>query len=139
MYKNIRNYLFLCELILNFIIVYLCTILLSSLWCTPFCLAQTLEITICIIPLVTWEVVAFKCSVQFSSVAVSSFHYNDVIMITRLTIVFSALLFRRRSKKTSKLRVTSLCVGNSPGTGEFPAQMTSNAENVFIWWRHHVC
>ena len=31
-------------------------------------------------------------------------------------------LFRRRSKKTSKLRVTGLCVGNSPGTGEFPAQ-----------------
>ena len=40
-------------------------------------------------------------------------------------------LFRRRSKKTSKLRVTGLCVGNSPGTGEFPAQMASNAE-----WRH---
>ena len=29
-------------------------------------------------------------------------------------------LFWRRSKKTSKLRVTGLCVGNSPGTGEFP-------------------
>ena len=23
-------------------------------------------------------------------------------------------------------------------TGEFPAQMASNAENVFIWWRLHV-
>ena len=46
-------------------------------------------------------------------------------------------LFRRRSKKTSKLRATGLCVGNSPGTGEFPAQMASNAENVSIWWRHH--
>ena len=47
-------------------------------------------------------------------------------------------LFRRRSKKTPKLRVTGLCGGNSPGTGEFPAQMASNAENVYIWWRHHV-
>ena len=47
-------------------------------------------------------------------------------------------LYRRRSKKTSKLRVTGLCVGNSPGTGEFTAQMASNAENVSIWWRHHV-
>ena len=46
-------------------------------------------------------------------------------------------LFRRRSKQTSKLRVTGLCAGNSPGTGEFPTQMTSNAENVSIWWRHH--
>ena len=46
--------------------------------------------------------------------------------------------FRRRSKQTSKLRVTGLCVGNSPGAGEFPAQMASYAENVSIWWRHHV-
>ena len=45
-------------------------------------------------------------------------------------------LFGRRSKKTSKLRVTGLCEGNSPGTGEFPAQRTSNAENVSIWWRY---
>ena len=47
-------------------------------------------------------------------------------------------LFRRRWKKTSELRVTGLCVGNSQVTGEFPAQMASNAENVSIWWRHHV-
>ena len=46
-------------------------------------------------------------------------------------------LFGRRSKKTSKLRVAGLCAGNSPGIGEFPAQMASNAENVSIWWRHH--
>ena len=48
------------------------------------------------------------------------------------------LPFRRRSKKTPKLRVTGLCGGNSPETGEFPAQRASNAENVSIWWRHHV-
>ena len=46
-------------------------------------------------------------------------------------------LFRLKSKITSKLRVTGLCAGNSPGTGEFPAQMASYAENVSIWWRHH--
>ena len=77
-----------------------------------------------------------------------SFHYSDVIMstmasqITTVTSVYSFigfnLLFRRRSKKISKLRVTGLCEGNSPVTGEFPAQMASNAENVSIWWRHHV-
>ena len=37
-------------------------------------------------------------------------------------------LCRRRSKKTSKLRVTGLCE-NSPVTGEFPAQRASNSEN----------
>ena len=46
-------------------------------------------------------------------------------------------LFGQRSKKTSKFRVTGLCVENSPGTGEFPAQRASYAENVSIWWRHH--
>ena len=47
-------------------------------------------------------------------------------------------LFRRRSKKTPKLRVTGLCKGNSPVTGEFPTQRASNAENVSIWWRHQM-
>ena len=47
-------------------------------------------------------------------------------------------LFMCRSKKTSKLRITGLCAGNSPATGEFPAQRASNTENVSIWWRHHV-
>ena len=54
--------------------------------------------------------------------------------ITSLTIVYS---FWRRSKKISKLRVSGLCGGHLPVTGEFPAQMASNAENVSIWWRHH--
>ena len=46
-------------------------------------------------------------------------------------------LFRRRSKKTSKPRVTGLCEGNSPVISEFPTQRASNAESVSIWWRHH--
>ena len=46
-------------------------------------------------------------------------------------------LFRRRSKKISKLRVTGLCEGIHPVTGEFPAQRTGTADNVPIWWRHH--
>ena len=46
-------------------------------------------------------------------------------------------LFRRRSKKTSKLSVTGLWAGNSPVTGEFHTQRSSSAENVSLWWRHH--
>ena len=49
-------------------------------------------------------------------------------------------LFRHRSKKTSKLRITGFCEGNPSVTGEFPAQRASNTENISIWWRHHnVC
>ena len=42
--------------------------------------------------------------------------------------MFLNRLFRRRSKKTLKLRVTGLYAGNSTVPGEFPAQMASNAE-----------
>ena len=50
----------------------------------------------------------------------------------RLDCLFKPL-FRHRSKKTPKLRVTGLCEGNIPVTGE----RASNAENISIWSRHH--
>ena len=54
-------------------------------------------------------------------------------LITSFTSVYPTVYLMQWSKKTSKLRVTGLWV-----TGEFPAQMTSNAENVSIWWRHNM-
>ena len=48
-------------------------------------------------------------------------------------------LFRRRSKKTSKLRVTGVCEGNSSVNGKIPAhKRASNAEKASILWRPHV-
>ena len=52
--------------------------------------------------------------------------------ITGVTIVYTT----KESKK--KFLVTCLCEANSLVTGEIPAQRASNAENVCIWWRHHV-
>ena len=40
-------------------------------------------------------------------------------------------LFRRRSKKRSKPRVTGLFVGNSPVTGEFPAKKGTITRKMF--------
>ena len=77
---------------------------------------------------------------RFHRISLFITHYNDVIMSAMASLITNFLLnrfFWRRSKKTSKLRVTGLCAGNSPVTGEFPAQRASNAENVSIWWRHH--
>ena len=45
--------------------------------------------------------------------------------ITSLTIVYSTVY--SGADKKIKLRVTGLCAGNSPVTGEFPAQKASNA------------
>ena len=85
----------------------------------------------------------WRLSPSLSIVRLRHGHHNDVIIsamasqINSLTIVYSTVYSRRRSRKTPKLRVTGLCEGNSPVTGEFPAQKASNAENVSIWWRHH--
>ena len=66
-------------------------------------------------------------------------HYRDLIISNHQPDdCLLNRLFRRRSKKASKLRGTGLCAGNSPVPGEFPAQSASNAENVSIWWRHRV-
>ena len=49
-------------------------------------------------------------------------------------------LFRHRSKKTSKLRVTGLREGNSPVTSEFPEVtgefLAQKPVTRNIWWRH---
>ena len=47
--------------------------------------------------------------------------------ITSLTSVYSTVYMGAYQRKHQ-----------ISGTGEFPAQMASNAENVSIWWRHHV-
>ena len=91
--------------------------------------------------LLTWINLSLSCNVT----ARGTFYWyiSDVIkgvMASQITSVTCLLnrLFMRISKKTSKLRVTGVCEGNSPMTEDFPAQMASNAENVTIWWRHHV-
>ena len=57
--------------------------------------------------------------------------------IISLAIVYSTVYSGANQRKSPKLRVTGLCAGNSPVTGEFPAQRASNAKNASIWWRHH--
>ena len=47
-------------------------------------------------------------------------------------------LFRRRSKKTSKLRVTGLCVGNSPVNSPHKGPVTRKMfpfDNVIMLWK----
>ena len=54
---------------------------------------------------------------------------SDSVLNHQLHDCLLTRLFRRRSKKTSKLRVTGLCEGNSPVTGEFPAQRPVTRKN----------
>ena len=67
-------------------------------------------------------------------------HHSDVLMgsrITGISIVYSTFFLRSRWMKTSKVRATGLCEGNSSVTGEFPTQRMSKEEHISIWSRHH--
>ena len=70
--------------------------------------------------------------------------YGDVIMIkmasqiTSLAIVYSTVYSAKIKENIRAPRHWPLC-REFTGTGEFPAQTASNAENVSIWWRHHGC
>ena len=73
------------------------------------------------------------------------YNHNDVIMGAMDPKSSASRVFAQpfihcadQSKhQNSASTVTGLCVGNSPVTGHFPAQMASNAENVSIWWPNH--
>ena len=56
--------------------------------------------------------------------------------ITSPTIFTQPLIQAQIKENIKAPRLWPLC-GEFTGTGEFPAQMASNAENVSIWWRHH--
>ena len=96
----------------------------------------------CFIPLNYTDVTDSKHVAYFGTKFEKTLHWrhnerNDVSNHQRLDYLLT-YLFRRRSKKISKLRVTGLFEGNLPVTGYTPAQRVSNAENVSIWWRHHI-
>ena len=70
--------------------------------------------------------------------------YSDIIMGVMASKSPALPLFTQpliqAGIKTSKVRVPGLCAGNSPVTGEFPAQMASNAgmfpfdDAIMVWW-----
>ena len=103
---------------------------------------------VCIVFFLSWYSFGlFWCGIYIHSLPIcftgsgAPSHYSDVTMTTMVSRIqphgwLLNRLFRRRSKKTSKLRVTGLCAGNSPVTGAFPAQRASDTENNSIWWRH---
>ena len=70
-------------------------------------------------------------------------HYCDVIMdvmvseITSLTIVYSTIHSGTDQRKDQSSASLAFVRGIHRWPVNSPTQMASNAENVFIWWRHH--
>ena len=89
-----------------------------------------------IVSLSIWQGYGISSSALLAPLSSCPYHYSDVIMRCRDAVsnhrrldCLLNRLFRRRSNKTSKLHVTGLSEGNS--------SVTSDAEKVSIWWRHH--
>ena len=57
--------------------------------------------------------------------------------ITSITIVTQPFIQTQIKENIKAPRHWPLC-GEFTGTGEFPAQRASYAENFSIWWRRHV-
>ena len=86
---------------------------------------------------ITLQLTIFRVSCPYLIQLLTSVQDCDVIMSALASPLLLNCLFWRRSKKTSKLRVTGLGEGNSLVNGEFPTQRASNAKNISIWWCHH--
>ena len=80
-----------------------------------------------------------RTSCWTSSHCNSVVHYDDVVMgtmasqITSLMIVYSTVYSTADQRKHQSSALLAFFAGNSPWTGEFPAQRASNAENVSIY------
>ena len=69
-------------------------------------------------------------------------HYDDIIIIAMASQspalrLFTLPFIQVQIIENIKAPRHWLLCGEFTGSGEFPAQKTSNAENVSIWWRHH--
>ena len=74
----------------------------------------------------------------------NAMHYIGVIMSTAASKPFIRAQIKENIKAPRHWSLwywagmALFCEGYSLGTGEFPAQKASNAENASIWWYHHV-
>ena len=89
------------------------------------------------------RVLAFSHSSYICYYYFEHFHYTDVIMTewclrTPASLLFTKPFIQAEIKENIKApRHWPLC-GEFTGGRWIPAQRASNAENVSIWWRHHV-
>ena len=89
-----------------------------------------------------WECHHNVMNNRYESPKPCSQHYSDVKMvaiasqITSLTIVYSAV-YPDADQRKHQSSASLAFVGGGGGGALLATQRASNAENVFIWWRHH--
>ena len=82
--------------------------------------------------MMTWNLSWYQVHVVYSvSITVTS-PWAEWRLILTESWLFTQPFVQVEIKKTSKLRVTGLCEGNSPVTGEFHTQRAHNADDVIM-------
>ena len=93
------------------------------------------------------KIITFFLNQKKISMALSTLHRVHYIVvitgtiateITSLTIVYSTA-YSSAGQREHQSSASLAFVRGIHRDGEFPSQRASNAENVSIWWRHHVC
>ena len=101
-----------------------------------FKLADEISRNIATLP-VWYTRACFKLAVRYFYITLTAHVCHGVLNYWQPQCLFNRL-FRRTSKKTSKIRVNGPFQGNPQVAGGSPSQMVSNAENVSMSWRLHV-
>ena len=107
------------------------TIIRANEACTLFCIASIV---------IMWRLLTCENKTVNWYLDSSTFHCSGVIMgaiasqITSLTIVYSTVYSGADQRKHQ----SSASLAFVRGIHRFPAERASNAENVSIWWRHHI-
>ena len=81
----------------------------------------------------------YKTKISLWPYKILQWHHMNIHLVVSNHWSFNCLfnsLWRPTSNKHQST-LLSFCEGNSPVTGEFPAQRDSSAEKASIWWRHH--
>ena len=98
-----------------------------------------------------WEKKQIYLNIRTTAVWALSFSVVHLLAVTLTDIKMTSYWARWRLTSTAsrlftqsfiqgadqKIHQSSASLAFVPGTGEFPAQRASSAENVSIWWRHH--
>ena len=90
-----------------------------------------------------WRIIIVSVFIVFLLLYYSLSHYDGVIMTTMaaqttsLMVVYSTV-YSDANQRKHQSSASLAFVWGIHRTGEFPAQRASYAENVSIWWRHHV-
>ena len=137
-------YIYICICIYTYTLPYIPVLCISGMCCFPRCTGYCKRHTVSTnsaLNSTRHTLATYRLAIYTKPILVSTLHWrhNERAGVSNHQPHDCLLnrLFRRRSKKSSKLRVTDPLCGEFTGSRWIPRTKASDEENVSIWWRHH--